>query len=89
MRGRVGTRSPLFAGAFVRAGFKRVVLWPNPGIEERCRPRTSGEARTGISDAVYELVSVFYHAAEGGQLYAKYIEDAERARRCKSLLGRR
>ena len=68
-----------------------------------------GEERTGISDAVYDLVSVFYHAAEGGTVYAKYIEDAERegdqeladffrevqrqdaerAQRCKSLLGRR
>ncbi len=40
---------------------------------------TSGEQLTGISDTVFNLGSVFYHAAQGGQVYAKYIEDAERA----------
>jgi hypothetical protein len=39
---------------------------------------TSGQQLTGISDKVFNLGSVFYHAAEGGQVYAKYIEDAER-----------
>ena len=39
---------------------------------------TSGQQLTGISDTVYDLGSIFYHAAEGGQVYAKYIEDAER-----------
>jgi hypothetical protein len=39
---------------------------------------TSGQQLTGISDTVYDLTSVFYHAAQGGQVYAKYIEDAER-----------
>ena len=39
---------------------------------------TSGEQLTGISNTVFNLGSVFYHAAEGGQVYAKYIEDAER-----------
>ena len=40
---------------------------------------TSGsEQLTGISDTVFNLGSVFYHAAQGGQVYAKYIEDAER-----------
>ena len=39
---------------------------------------TSGQQLTGISDTVFDLTSVFYHAAEGGQVYAKYIEDAER-----------
>jgi rubrerythrin len=40
---------------------------------------TSGsEQLTGISDTVFNLGSVFYHAAEGGQVYAKYVEDAER-----------
>ncbi len=38
---------------------------------------SNGERQTGISDAVFDLTSVFYHAAEGGQVYAKYIEDAE------------
>lgn len=56
---------------------------------------TNGERLTGISDAVYDLVSVFYHAAQGGQTYAKYIEDAERegdeelAQKAKSLLDQR
>ena len=39
---------------------------------------TSGQQLTGVKDTVYDLASVFYHAAEGGQVYAKYIEDAER-----------
>jgi hypothetical protein len=38
-----------------------------------------GEQLTGVSDIVYNLSSVLYHAAQGGTLYAKYIEDAERA----------
>ena len=40
---------------------------------------TSGsEQLTGISDTVFNLGSVFYHAAQGGQVYQKYLEDAER-----------
>ena len=39
---------------------------------------TTGKQLTGMSDTVYDLTSVFYHAAQGGQAYAKYIEDAER-----------
>ena len=39
---------------------------------------TTGQQLTGISDTVFNLRSVFYHAAEGGQVYAKYIEDAQR-----------
>jgi hypothetical protein len=39
---------------------------------------TTGKQLTGMSDTVYDLTSVFYHAAQGGQVYAKYIEDAER-----------
>jgi rubrerythrin len=39
---------------------------------------TSGQQLTGVSDTVFNLGSVFYHAAEGGQVYHKYIEDAER-----------
>ena len=70
---------------------------------------TTGQQTTGISDSVYDLTSVFYHAAQGGQVYDKYIEDAEkegdhelvdffreardqdaeRAQKAKSLLGRR
>jgi rubrerythrin len=36
-----------------------------------------GESATGISNARYNLVSVLYHALEGGATYNKYIEDAE------------
>jgi hypothetical protein len=70
---------------------------------------TGSEQLTGISDTVFDLTSVFYHAAEGGQVYAKYIDDAakegdqelveffkevqeqdaKRAQKAKSLLGRR
>ena len=70
---------------------------------------TGQQTTTGISDSVYDLTSVFYHAAQGGQVYSKYIEDAEkegdhelveffreaqeqdaeRAQKAKSLLGRR
>jgi hypothetical protein len=35
------------------------------------------EQTTGVSDTVYNLASVLYHAAEGGTVYTKYIEDAE------------
>jgi rubrerythrin len=38
---------------------------------------SNGEQVTGVKDSVYNLASVLYHAAEGGQVYAKYIEDAE------------
>ncbi len=30
----------------------------------------------GISDTLYDLTSVYYHAAKGGQVYTKYIDDA-------------
>lgn len=36
------------------------------------------EQITGLSDNAYNLASVLYHAAEGGQVYDKYIDDAER-----------
>lgn len=39
---------------------------------------SEGKRVTGIGDAVYDLTSVLFHAAEGGQNYSKYIEDAER-----------
>lgn len=38
---------------------------------------SNGEQATGIRDTRYNLVSVLYHAAQGGTVYAKYIEDAE------------
>ena len=37
---------------------------------------TGSEQLTGISDAVLDLSSVFYHAAEGSGVYANYIDDA-------------
>ena len=37
---------------------------------------TQSEQLTGISEAMIDLSSVFYHAAEGEQVYAKYIDDA-------------
>jgi hypothetical protein len=39
---------------------------------------TTGQQTTGISDTVYDLTSVLYHAAAGRQVYSKYIEDAEK-----------
>ena len=39
---------------------------------------SESEQKTGLSDNVYNLTSVLYHAGEGGQVYDKYIEDAER-----------
>ncbi len=39
---------------------------------------SNGERTTGISDSRYNLVSVLYHALEGGSTYDKYVEDAER-----------
>lgn len=70
---------------------------------------SNGTESNRLSNRVYNLVSVLYHAAEGGQVYAGYIEDAEkegdeelasffrevqqqdaeRARKAKSLLGQR
>jgi hypothetical protein len=37
---------------------------------------TESEQLTGISDAVFDLANVFYHAAEGSQVYTDYIDDA-------------
>jgi rubrerythrin len=39
---------------------------------------TAAQQLTGLSYTDFNLGSVFYRAAEGGQVYAKYIEDAER-----------
>jgi rubrerythrin len=36
-------------------------------------------AATPVSDPVYGLVSVLYHALQGSQTYGKYIEDARSA----------
>lgn len=40
---------------------------------------SNGEQKTGTKDEHYNLVSVLYHALEGGELYDKYISDAEAA----------
>ena len=37
---------------------------------------TGSEQLTGLSEAEFDLTSVFYHAAEGKQVYTKYIDDA-------------
>ena len=36
----------------------------------------SEPSQTGIPNEVYDLVSILYHALQGGQTYAKYIQDA-------------
>ncbi len=40
---------------------------------------SNGENVTGTTDEHYNLVSVLYHALEGGSLYDKYISDAEQS----------
>ena len=40
---------------------------------------SESEQTTGLSDNVYNLSSVLYHAGEGGQVYDKYIDDAEQS----------
>ncbi|WP_047866276.1 hypothetical protein [Rubrobacter aplysinae] len=37
-----------------------------------------GTDNTGLSDRVYNLISVLNRAAEGGYTYAQYIDDAEK-----------
>ena len=39
---------------------------------------SESEQKTGLNDNAYNLSSVLYHAGQGGQVYDKYIEDAER-----------
>ena len=36
-----------------------------------------GSAHTPADDLVYDLVSIQYHALQGAQTYAKYLQDAE------------
>lgn len=36
-----------------------------------------GEQATGIRDEHYDLVSVLYHALQGGETYQQYVRDAE------------
>jgi len=37
----------------------------------------AGEQSTGISNSRYNLVSVLYHALEGGATYDQYVQDAQ------------
>lgn len=39
---------------------------------------SQAEQATKTPDPIYNLVSVLYHALEGGQVYDQYIRDAER-----------
>ena len=39
---------------------------------------TPAEQATGTKDVHYNLVSVLYHALQGGETYHIYIQDAER-----------
>ncbi len=49
----------------------------------------NGEQKTGTKDEHFNLVSVLYHALEGGELYDKYIADAEQHGDVRTLMGRR
>ena len=40
---------------------------------------TDGERVTGTPDEQYDLVSVLYHALQGGETSEQYIEDARTA----------
>ncbi len=37
------------------------------------------QSNTNVSNQQYDLVSVLYHALEGGQTYSKYVQDAQQA----------
>lgn len=59
---------------------------PKPAPQQKRRsgeqPAAEPVARAAslpVSDSVYGVVSVLYHALQGAQTYGKYIEDAERA----------
>jgi hypothetical protein len=43
------------------------------------RPNAGAVTVTGERDEVYGLVSVLYHALQGAETYAQYVEDARRA----------
>ncbi len=40
---------------------------------------SANQAGTSVPNEVYDLVSVLYHALEGGTTYQKYIDDAQKA----------
>lgn len=37
------------------------------------------QSQTGVGNIQYDLVSVMYHALQGGQTYAQYITDAQQS----------
>jgi rubrerythrin len=39
-----------------------------------------GKEITGTRDVVYDLVSIIYHALQGAETYAMYVNDAEQAK---------
>jgi hypothetical protein len=39
----------------------------------------TGQGNTGVPNTLYDLVSVMYHALEGGQTYSQYISDAQQS----------
>ena len=39
----------------------------------------NAEQKTGTSDVTYDLLSVLYHALQGGETYAMYAKDAAEA----------
>ena len=43
------------------------------------KPNAGAVAVTGERDEVYGLVSVLYHALQGAETYAQYVEDARRS----------
>ena len=50
----------------------------SPAREDR-RPNSGAVLATGERDEVYGLVSVLYHALQGAETYAQYVEDARRS----------
>ena len=40
---------------------------------------SSGQGATGAPNHIFDLVSVLYHALEGGTTYQQYIQDAQQA----------
>ena len=47
-----------------------------PEIDSKEEFFMTEESRTGLSNEVYDLASVLYHALQGAQTYDKYMQDA-------------
>lgn len=47
--------------------------------DSRQNAGTQGSGSTGADDKTFNLVSVLYHALEGGATYSRYIQDADQA----------